>query len=512
MSDWSDGYTTDVQYTAQLYRELAPTYLAFACLAQGYRPPDTGAGSTYLELGCGQGFGANLLAAANPAMRFVGVDFMPGHIANARRLADAAELSNISFEDLSFEQILALPAGTLPAFDFIVLHGVWSWVSEANRRNIVQLIDRHLKPGGLVYVSYNCLPAGAFVGPIQRFLREFALRHPGPSPEQAAKGLAAAGDLLGKGAYFFAHNPPVERRLERHKQQSPRYLVHEYLHAHWQSSYHADVVAEMAGARLDYVGSATLPENLVEMCVPDALMKDIVETTDPVWRETLIDFAGDKQFRRDLFVRGANRLPPLEHDALLGRQSLALTVPLGQTTLRFRTPLGELGGVEAQYRPLLEAAAKAPLTLSEIAAMPAMKKAPPGSLRQTVALLVGSHQLSPINPFSREDVAPAQRFNRAICRWSQDGEAFAFLAAPLIGSGVPAPQLDQLTIAAVLDGAAAPKAVGQRVSAAMERLGQRFKEDGKTIESPAENRKRLEAELSGFFQARLNTYKSLAVL
>jgi SAM-dependent methyltransferase len=508
---WSDGYTTDVQYTAQLYRELAPGHLAFACLAQGFRPPDIGPGSAYLELGCGQGFGLNLLAAANPAMRFMGVDFLPGHIANARRLASAAELANVSFEDLSFEQMLALPDGPLPAFDFIVLHGVYSWISEANRRNIVQIIDRHLKPGGLVYVSYNCLPGSALIGPVQRFLREFAVRHPGPSPEQASRGLAAAGDLSSKGAYFFTRNPSVEKRLERHKQQSPRYLVHEYLNAHWHSFYHADVVGEMAGARLDYVGSATLPENLVEMCVPDTLAKDVRETTDPVWRETLLDYAGDKPFRRDLFVRGANRLPPLEHDALLGQQSLALTIPLGQTTLRFRTPLGELGGVESQYKPILEASARGPLTLSEIAALPAIKKAPPGSLRQAVALLAGSHQLAPVNPFSRDDVAPAQRLNRAICQRAHEGDASAFLAAPLIGSGVPVPQLDQLAIAAVCDGAA-PKATGQRVAAAMEKLGQRFMEDGKPVEDPAGNRKRLEAELSGFFQARLKTYQSLAVL
>jgi SAM-dependent methyltransferase len=481
-------------------------------LAQGFRPPDIGPGSTYLELGCGQGYGLNVLAAANPAMRFVGVDFMPAHIANATRLASAAELANVSFEDLSFEQILALPSGTLPAFEFIVLHGIYSWVSEANRRNIVQIIDRHLKPGGMVYVSYNCLPANAPTGPIQRFLREFALRHPGPSVEQASRGLDAASELLAKGAYFFTHNPSVEKRLERHRKQSPRYLVHEYLHAHWESFYHADVVAEMADARLDYVGSATLAENLVELCVPESLATQVRETTDPVWRETLLDFAGDKPFRRDLFVRGANRLPPLEHNVLLGQQSLALTVPLDQTSLRFRTPLGELGGVEKQYRPLLEAAARAPLTLSEIAAMPGMKKAPPGSLRQTVALLAGSHQLAPVNPYSREDVAPAQRFNRAICQRTHDGDASAFLAAPLIGSGIPAPQLDQLAITAILDGDAAQKATGQRVAAAMEKLGQRFMEDGKPVEDPAENRKRLEAELRGFFQTRLKTYQSLAVL
>src|SRR4051812_48180394 len=111
MAAWSDGYFTDIQYTGHFYPHLAPGFMAFACLRQSVRPPPLAPGATYLELGCGQGFGLNLLAAANPGMQFLGVDFHPGQIANALQLAEAAGLSNIAFEDLSFEQMLALPEG-----------------------------------------------------------------------------------------------------------------------------------------------------------------------------------------------------------------------------------------------------------------------------------------------------------------------------------------------------------------------------------------------------------------
>ena len=90
MAAWSDGYVTDIQYTGKFYGELAPGYLAFACLRQAVRPPVLGRGSSYLELGCGQGFGLSLLAAANPERSFMGVDFHPGQIANAQRLAREA--------------------------------------------------------------------------------------------------------------------------------------------------------------------------------------------------------------------------------------------------------------------------------------------------------------------------------------------------------------------------------------------------------------------------------------
>jgi len=133
MAAWSDGYFTDVSYTSNFYPELAPGFMAFACLRQGVRAPALGPGATYLELGCGQGFGLNLLAAANPGMTFCGVDFHPGQIDNAARLARAAGLSNIAFEDRSFEQLLALPPDRLPKADIVALHGVYSWVSPENR-------------------------------------------------------------------------------------------------------------------------------------------------------------------------------------------------------------------------------------------------------------------------------------------------------------------------------------------------------------------------------------------
>lgn len=195
MAAWSDGYVTEVPYTSQYYAEMAPGYLAFACLRQGARPPELAPGAAYLELGCGQGYGLNLLAAANPGLDFFGVDFHPGQIANARRLKAAAGLSNVIFEDYSFEEMLALPAGRLPQFDVIALHGIYSWVSAKNREIVVRLLDRLLKPGGMVYLSYNCLPSWAMFAPLQRFIFEHAARAAGDPRIKVVEALRAALQL-----------------------------------------------------------------------------------------------------------------------------------------------------------------------------------------------------------------------------------------------------------------------------------------------------------------------------
>jgi predicted O-methyltransferase YrrM len=90
MANWSAGYVVDVEYTHGFYQELTPSLLAFLVLLQGVQAPDLGSSSlAYCELGCGQGFSTNLLAAANPHIQFHATDFNPGHIVGAQSLAQA---------------------------------------------------------------------------------------------------------------------------------------------------------------------------------------------------------------------------------------------------------------------------------------------------------------------------------------------------------------------------------------------------------------------------------------
>ena len=165
MANWSAGYVVDVEYTHGFYQELTPSLLGFLALLQGVQSPDPGASSlTYCELGCGQGFSTNLLAAANPQIQFHATDFNPGHIVGAQNLARAAAVKNVHFYDDSFAEFLS--RDDLPDFDFITLHGIYSWVSPENRQTIVEFIRRKLKPGGLVYISYNTMPGWASMMPL----------------------------------------------------------------------------------------------------------------------------------------------------------------------------------------------------------------------------------------------------------------------------------------------------------------------------------------------------------
>src|SRR5215469_11691268 len=138
MSSWGHGYQVETAYTVGFYPELAPSHLETALLFAGFRSDLTRAGARYCELGCGYGLTTLVLAAANPQMSFVGIDFNPTHIVAARALAEAAQLSNIRFIECSFEELLTDRFADLGEFNIIGLHGVYSWVAPAIRRAIVK--------------------------------------------------------------------------------------------------------------------------------------------------------------------------------------------------------------------------------------------------------------------------------------------------------------------------------------------------------------------------------------
>ena len=142
---WSEGYVVDLDYTRGYFRELSPAHLRSVLLLAGMEPPGAAQPFTYYELGCGNGYSTALHAAASPHGRFCGVDFNPTHIHHAQKLAQDTGLGNVRFLEKSFAELLEFD---LEDADYIVLHGVWSWVGEEQRAQLLEFLRRRLKPGG----------------------------------------------------------------------------------------------------------------------------------------------------------------------------------------------------------------------------------------------------------------------------------------------------------------------------------------------------------------------------
>jgi SAM-dependent methyltransferase len=479
--EWSGGYVADIGYTADFYREMAPNHLAFAMLAIGRSPGRAFQPRRYLELGCGQGFGLALLAAANPDIAFEGCDFNPEHVAHARRLIEGAGLANVSVSEISFEEAAA--RGGANDLDVVALHGILSWVSAAAQDAIVEILRQRVLPDGIVYASYNCMPGWAPILPIRQFMLQVKRRHATSSDRQVAIALDLLTKLKDAHAHYFDGNPPAVAQLDRMRQQNRAYLAHEFLHEHWDIFPFADLAARLGAAKLNYVASASLADNLDHYAVPAALAPLVAESGDPIMRETLRDYASNKRFRRDIFARGMAMMTAVEHRRMLSGMRFALAVPRDKVVLAFDGPLMKMTGRANLYAPILDALAGRIAEFDEIAAaFPITAENRLAMLLDCLSLLVQSGQVLPIIG-TPGDAESAKRFNRMVVEHSREGRFYFSLASPVARTGIQVGEFALWTLAADAEGQAAnAETAARHALQTIKSLGRRPARDGKPID------------------------------
>ena len=297
----NEGYVAEVNYTYGFYGELSPLKLGFASALKSVQIPNTAQSFNYCELACGRGYSANLLAATYPQAQFYANDFNPSHIIEANALAESAGTRNVHFFDDSFEEFIDRD---LPNFDFIVLHGIYSWISPKNRQAIVNFIRKKLKVGGLVYISYNALPGWSAARPMQALMLRHGQQSSEPILNRIEQALNFTGQLLEANANYFTQNPIVQKRLEGLKNQNRYYLAHEYFNEEWNSFYFDEVAKELEVAKLNFIGSAHLIDHVDAVNLSAVSQTQLAQISDPLFREVVRDFCLNTQFRRDIFGRG----------------------------------------------------------------------------------------------------------------------------------------------------------------------------------------------------------------
>ena len=294
------GYVTDTSYTDQFFRELAPAWLNYVAALNGARPVAVDRAFVYLELGCGFGTSTVVNAGSYPRGEFHACDIIPAHVEGGRRHAAAFGVSNVTFHEADFDHLLAR---RLPPCDFIVLHGVYSWVDDEARAAVRRVIDDRLKPGGLVYVSYNCLPGWASEAPLRKLLIEFSRSHNGDTAQRTAAALDVLTGFSRARPRYFKANPSALTAVEAWHKRDTEYVVHEFMNAAWQPFYAVDVADQLEAIGLRYVGSATLADNHPPLVLDAESAKAIAALETERERRVATDFATNQRFRRDVFVR-----------------------------------------------------------------------------------------------------------------------------------------------------------------------------------------------------------------
>jgi SAM-dependent methyltransferase len=467
-------YVTEVPYTRNFHRQLAPSALRLVAAMGGVTPPPEG-DFDYCELGSASGDTLVALAAANPAARFVGVDLSPEQVAAARDLAAAGQISNVRFIVADFE---ALGEVDLPDFDYVSAHGVLSWVSAPKWAAAVAFAQRKLKPGGLLYASYNALPGWAAIEPLRRLMLdhtetdgtspappERGPHQDGTSPappergphqartssplDRARRGLDYAKRLADGGAAFFANHPAAKGMLALAERAGLPYVVHEYFNAHHRPMYFADVARELGAAGLRYAGRLPLHLNVRALAVPPGLREVAAGIVDATAFETFIDYAQAEMLRSDVYVKSDAAPSPSARRDYFESTPFGTLAPAAHVKRSVRLPLYTLDFSGPLYDALIPAIAEEPAGARDLAAR--AKLAPFGVDRVADALqnLAVGGQAVPLRPAAaraaKRYVIPLAH-NRAALARALGSEAPLVLASPAAGTGVSLSLLDAVCL------------------------------------------------------------------
>jgi hypothetical protein len=450
---WTSGYVADIAYIEGFYIQQSPARMALACLFGNVEVdlPGPDDAASYLELGCGCGIGALLTAASNPGWQVTAIDYNPAHIAIGAGLARAARLDNIRFLEADLSQLAgSAEADAIPAADFVSMHGLWSWVSPDVRAGIVRLLAAKTRPGGMVHVSYNALPAWQGAIGMQRIIYEAGIRSGGRSDLQAQAGLALAREIKAADGKYLTESSVTRDLLDLTATMSTEYLSHEYMGAHWAPAFHADVAAAMANAKLDWVASSNPMENFPELMLTAEQRAVMDRYKDPILRELIKDMCLPRQLRHDVYVRGARRIRNDERDAAISRLTVVPIVSPGELETEIRVPAGK-AEMSGPLKEMMETAMRGPTTLGDLLALHSGRSSP----AELVSVLVGSHQCQiAIRP---DGVQPdsANRLNRVFgsrIHSIADAKTSGGLASWRLGTGLTAAPLVQFIAARLISG------------------------------------------------------------
>lgn len=275
----ADGYVEDIPYTFGYHPELDPARMQAVLRRAGFEPPEVAAAC---ELGYGQGMSLAIHAVAGGAAWW-GTDLIPSHAAHVRALVAGTD-ARLEAADQTFAVFCA--RDDLPQFDFIGLHGVWSWVSAANRERILELVARRLRTGGVLYVSYNALPGWAPMLPLREMMVAYAAALPAdlPRADRIEAALHDAQMRVLRDPLVLEACPGIEAELRAIRHKGVAYLAHEFFNRDWAPMPPAQVAAAMRSVGLSFAAQA--------------------DEAEP---------ASGARFRREYFVKDA--APPMDEGA-----------------------------------------------------------------------------------------------------------------------------------------------------------------------------------------------------
>jgi methyltransferase-like protein/cyclopropane fatty-acyl-phospholipid synthase-like methyltransferase len=299
-----DAYDS-VPYPSASQHHTHPDHLAALALLNGLDPAPPQR-CRVLELGCADGGNLIPMAAEYPESRFIGIDLSPKQIESGRAAVAAEGLTNLELRAMSILDV----HDALGSFDYILCHGVFSWVAPEVQDKILKICRTHLAPNGVAYISYNTYP-GWHLREVVRDMVVFHTRRFSDAEERTARAFELVQFLAETSTGGGEAHALVMRTAREHFEEfrhRPAYLAHEYLERTNAPMYFHEFAARAAEHGLQYMSEAEPSAMEADNLAPAVAERLHQFTSDRIELEQYVDFAANRMFRRTLLCRDSARL------------------------------------------------------------------------------------------------------------------------------------------------------------------------------------------------------------
>ena len=364
MNALQDGYVVDVPYPTFVHRQAMPHWLSLVVKQQGIQAPDVSQPFRYLELGCAMGIHLHLTAAAHPQGEFVGVDFNAQQLLVAQEGLDQTQIQNLKFIEANFSELLEQ---NLEPFDFIITHGVWSWIKSEHQQAIVKIVSKLLKPNGIFYCSYMSHPGATHFTAIQKLMFDMSRNLAGDSAQKAVQSLHFARTLAQTKQGLFDKIPTLQHDLTLLAQDKPSYIAHDFLAVHWQPQHSADMIRLMGEQGLIYSAGAGIMENIDVLAFSPEVRKLLDGLPLITLRETSKDILRNTLQRQDLYLRSRQKMTEQQQIDFYQQDQFVLLphAPVGQS-LRQDEKLGQIKDLVPVFENLLAFLSEQSMTIQQL--------------------------------------------------------------------------------------------------------------------------------------------------
>lgn len=511
MADWTSGYIADIAYTHGYFPELNPLRMTLPFLNVGLVPPQCG---TACELGFGQGVSANIHAAAS-VTTWYGTDFNPSQASYAQELARASG-AHPQLRDQAFEEFCN--RADLPDFDYIGLHGIWSWINDENRAVIVDFIRRKLKVGGVVYVSYNTMPGWAAFAPMRHLITEHAkvIGSEGSGIISRIDGaIHFAEKLLETNPAYVQANPQVSERVKLIKSQNRHYLAHEFFNRDWHPMHFATMATWLSPAKLTYACSANYIDHIPAANLTTDQQAFLLQIPDTMMRQTVRDFMVNQQFRKDYWVKGPRTLSALDRSEELRNVKVVLLSQLSDVSLKVKGAIGEVGMSESIYSPILALLGDfKPHSLGSLESALVGANITLAQIVEACILLCGTGYIDLV----QSEAAGAKvrkgtdKLNAHLIKSARSNADTPTLSSPVTGGGISVGRFQQLFLLGINQGRKTSIDLAAYVWQILAAQGQQLIKDGKALDTPEANLAELTQQADAFVAKQLPILKALQVV